>query len=378
MKILSSIVSGILLMGLSTAQAEPGVSPTEIKVGGSGSFSGVHAENSNAIKNGWETYFKKINDAGGVHGRKIKYIPLDDAYDPKKARENAEELVNKQNVFAVVGGNGAAGVSAMLSLLTEKNVPLFFPFAGSAFMYTPLKKTVFALQAGSDQQAQELVDYLVKTKGYKKFGILYQDDAGGSAGRDGVIKALQKHNLTVARTSSHGRTETNFERNVDELNKAGCDVVILSTNSKQGSAFIKLAAEKRWAPAMGGVLGLSLPVLQKELGKVKSAVYANEPNPLPGVTKLSIIDEFMKDAAHIKDPVLLTRALYGYMGAKVFVEGLKVAGPDLTRAKLLTALEGMKDFDMGGLKISFGALDHQAFDKGFIYKLENGEITETN
>ena len=385
MRLRSHQVGSILVMSLvfsagflppREALAETGVTDSLIKVGGSGSYSGIHAAGANAMREGWQIYFDKINAAGGIHGRKIEAHFLDDAYDGNKGRENAEELINKKGVFAVVGGNGAVSVGAMLGLIGEKKVPLIFPFAFANFMYEN-KKNIFALQPSISQLAEEVIQYFTKSQRIEKYCVLAQDDSATAALRDSYIAALKKHGLKVVRTSTHSRTDTNLDKNVDELKKADCDAVLFATNNGQAGSFVKSAASKNWHPVYCGVIGVTIPGIKKEIGdaKLKSPIYTIDGTPIYGVGSLPIFEELKEVAQKKADPTHMTRILMTYISAKIFVAALKAAGRELTREGLIKALESMKNLDIGGISISMSSDDHQAMGSGFFYKLENGETT---
>lgn len=375
LRVFKLFLAAAMTAGLSTAHAENGVTDKEIHIGASYPMTlEIVKDMVAAMQTGANAYYKKINDAGGVNGRKIKFTVLDDGYEPKRSKENAEEILVKQKAFAMVGGTGAAGISSMLPVLEKEKAPIIFPYAGAGFMYKPVKKVIFPLTTSLESQAQELVDYFVKERKFTKFGVFYQDDVGSSAGRDGVVKALAAHNLKLVRSSSHARFEKDYSKNVDELARAGVEVVILSSNSGPCADFVSASIGKGFNPIYGGLLGTSIPLLERKV-KGNYEVVVTELLPLPGITSLPLLEDFKKDVPDLKDPALASRGFFGYVGARLFVEALKKAGPDLTRDKLTAALESMKDYDLGGIKVNITPESHQAVTKSFIYTLKNGQVT---
>lgn len=366
------LVSCLCLGFLSSAfSATNGITPTEILVGASGSYTGSSGPGGSAIRDGAQAALNAANAGGGVHGRKFKFVALDDAYDVKKTVENAEELINKQKVFALLGGNGGAGIAAIMPLLEKEKTPLLFPFAFNKIMYTPFKKNVFALTIESSEATEKFIAFLAKSRKLSKVGVFYQDDLAGTGLRDGIVKALEKHNIKILRGTSYQRTDTNFARQAKELKDAGVETLIMSSNSGPSVGMIEAA---RALGAKFNYVSVATTSASNVVGKLdKEQFYSYELVPLPIDDSLPIFKEFRKDMPNPnKDQE--SRAFLGYFAGRLFIEGVKKAGPGLTKESLVAGLEGMGSTDLGGLKIKFGADRHYAFDQPFIYKVENNKI----
>ncbi|MBI1736080.1 MAG: ABC transporter substrate-binding protein, partial [Candidatus Rokubacteria bacterium] len=161
MRSLSVVVVALLTLGLAPGVgAEPGITDTEIVVGCSNSFSGPLAfTGEQATKFGVDLYVRVVNEAGGIHGRKIRTVYYDDGYKPQDAAANTKKLVEQDKVFAVIAPQGTPPVVATLDYLEQNRVPLLFPFQGSPV--TRGKKYVFSGMLLYDRQARMMVDYLV-------------------------------------------------------------------------------------------------------------------------------------------------------------------------------------------------------------------------
>ena len=160
------------------AAAEQGVTDTEILLGGSNSFSGPLAFTGEQLtKHGVDLYFKVVNDAGGISGRKIRTIYYDDGYRPQDAVANTRKLVEQDKIFAVMAPQGSPPVVATLEYLEEQKVPMLFPYQSSPV--TRGKKYVFQGMTVSDRSSKMMIDYLAGQRKYKKFAALYQDDEYG-------------------------------------------------------------------------------------------------------------------------------------------------------------------------------------------------------
>ena len=162
--------------------AEVGVTDDSILVGCSNSFSGpLVYPGTQLVNNGLEGYIGYINDQGGVNGRKILTKYYDDGYKPQNAVANTKRLVEQDEVFAILSSQGTAPVMATVKYLTQKKVPLIFPFQG-----VPIsgQKSIFTSFTPYPNQSELVVTWLVKVKGFKRIGILYQDDKYGYTFRD--------------------------------------------------------------------------------------------------------------------------------------------------------------------------------------------------
>ena len=172
--VLGIIFLCFFILAVSNASAEVGVTDTSVLVGCSNSFSGpLVYPGTQLVNNGLESYFGYVNDRGGVHGRQILTQYYDDGYKPQNAVANTKRLVDRDKVFAIVSSQVTGAVMATVKFLIQNKVPLIFPFQG-----VPLsgKKTIFTSFTPYPNQSELVVTWLVKIKGFKRIGILYQDD----------------------------------------------------------------------------------------------------------------------------------------------------------------------------------------------------------
>src|SRR5918911_2606337 len=137
--------AGFVAMLATSVQAETGVTRDEILLGGTNALTGPVAAVCYAVSHGSIAHFQKVNEQGGIHGRKIQYQLLDDAYTAQRAVGNARRLIQQDQVFAIFGGCGTVTAAGVLSIVEKDNVPYLFPYAGLDRLIDPLKKHVFAL-----------------------------------------------------------------------------------------------------------------------------------------------------------------------------------------------------------------------------------------
>ena len=199
--------------------AEPGVTDTEIVVGGSNSFSGPLAYTGEQItKFGVDLYFKVVNDAGGIHGRKVRAVYYDDGYRPQDAVANTKKLVEQDNVFAIIIPQGSPPVVATLEYLEQQKVPMLFPYQSSPV--TRGRRYVFQGMTLSDRSSRMMIDYLAGTRKFKKFAALYQDDEYGKSFLAAFEKDLGRYGLKLTATEWIKRGVTDVSAQIAKLHAA--------------------------------------------------------------------------------------------------------------------------------------------------------------
>jgi branched-chain amino acid transport system substrate-binding protein len=352
--ILVALLVGLVLLGSgpAPAAAEQGVTDTEILLGGSNSFSGPLAFTGTQLtKMGVDLYFRVLNDAGGVHGRKIRTIYYDDGYRPQDAVANTKKLVEQDGIFAVIAPQGSPPVVATLDYLEQAKVPMLFPFQSSTA--TRSKKYVFSGLVLSDRQSHMMIDYLAGPRKFKRFAALYQDDEYGKSFLTAFEADLGRHGLKLAATEPVKRGVTDVSAQIAKLQVARPEVtfLVLTPGPLTDETYLGLAAD-----ASEGVEGL-----------------ATLPDPLrsdaPGV---KLYREHLQKYAGKNEPNRYS--LSGYLAGMLFAEAAKRAGRNLTRDGLVAALETFKGYDTGIVPpITIGP-DHDTQKQGFWVKVENGRF----
>src|SRR5256712_2611492 len=370
-----SLITGMLavvaLLTAAAAAAEPGVTDTEIVLGCSNSLSGPLAfTGEQATKFGVDLYFKVINEAGGIHGRRVRTVYDDDGSRPQDAVANTRKLVEQDGLFAVIAPQGTPPVVATLAYLESNKVPLLFAFQGSPIVRG--RPWVFSGMTLYDRQSRMMIDYLVGRRKYKTFGVLYQDDEYGKAFLTSFEKDLERHRLKLTAAEPVKRGATDVSAQVAKLQAARPEVTFLVLVPGAGAQALKERQKIGWtetvmvsagpltderylslaADAAEGVEGLSLwpdPVTSE----------------LPGVRQYR---EVMR--RYFPKNEVNRYSLSGYFAAMLFTEGAKRAGKNLTRESLTTGLESVKDWDSGILPpITIGP-DHETQKQGFWVKVE--------
>lgn len=196
-------LSFLLGAGGLNAQA-PGVTDKEISIGSCSALEGPSAFLGRETVIGGETYFQVVNEAGGINGRKLRLYSFDDSYDPAKAQVCWDKLM-VQKVFAMAFFVGTPTAAKYVPLADSNEIPLVGLFTGAQTLYTPLRRWVINVRASYFDETKEQVDGLLDTLHYRKIGVIYPDDAFGSAVLQGVEAALKANSSQAVATASYPR-----------------------------------------------------------------------------------------------------------------------------------------------------------------------------
>lgn len=335
------------------AEAETGVSDQTILLGQSAALSGALGDLGKEYTAGAQSYFDHINAQGGIAGRRIKLISLDDGYDPKKAVENTKRLVEQDKVFAIFGQFGTGITQACLPYSTGLGVPLFAPYTGADVLRDNGNRYLFHIRASYGQEMEKMVEQLVGI-GIRDIAVVYQNDSFGKAGLLGAEQALARRNLKPVALGAIEMPAVDTRAALEVVAKARPSAIILSTAGKPSVSFIRDYL-KTGQPAQFYALSVvSSRQLVKELGAASHGIAIAQVMPSPWRSSNAVVREYQQVLAKANIKEYSYTALEGFIAAKIFVEALKKTGKDLTREKLIATLEGMHNYDAGGLVVDFG------------------------
>lgn len=340
-------------------RAEPGVSDGEILIGQSAALSGPAEQLGKQMALGAKVYFDHINQSGGIHGRKIRLLSLDDGYEPDRAKANTLKLINEEKVFALFGYVGTPTSLAALPIFTDEKVPFFGAFTGAQALREPFNRYIFNVRAGYNEETEEIVNQLL-TLSLKRIAVFYQNDAYGQAGLKGVTAALARRKLTPVATATVERNSTDVAAAVKAIGPVKADAVIMVSAYKSVSAFVKAMKQDGFNPQFHNVSFVGSMALAKELGADGSGVAVAQVVPFPWRGTLRITRDYQEMMKKAGQENLDFVSLEGYIAAEVLVDGLRRAGKDLTREKLIGGLESMSKTEIGGFAINFSKTSHSA------------------
>ncbi len=345
------IVAGMLLP--LAAAAEPGVSADKIVIGQVAGFTGSVAGTVKELTAGAQAYFDFVNSKGGVHGRKIVLESADDGFDPKKSPEVFKKLIEEKQVFAMFLSRGTPTNEAAYPVLEAAKVPLIGPSTGAQSMYNPPRRYMFPVRASYHSETFKIVPQLINM-GINRIAILYVDDSFGKDGLTGVQQAMKNAKLEPVAVASHPRGGTKVEEAVATIAKADPQAVIMITLADAGPAFVKQMKAAGKNPTFLTLSNNSSNTFIKNLGDDGWGVAVSQVSPYPFSGTAPITKEFLDLIKGNKDVQPSYSSMEGFIAAKVLVEGLKRAGKQPTREKLIAGLESMKSFDLGGVDVTYG------------------------
>lgn len=348
------------ILAAAPSWAEVGVTAQSITLGQSAAFTGPAAELGIQFHAGAKLYFDSINKQGGVHGRKVEILTADDKYEPELAAENTKRFTQKLNVFALFGYVGTPTSNAALPIFTAAKVPFFAPFTGAQSLREPFNRQIFNIRGSYLDEAEHMVDYLVKL-GMHDIAIFYQNDSYGQNGLEGVQRALKKRNLNLVASATIERNSTAVADAAAKLLPKRPEVVIQISTYASSAALIKQMKKSGYTGQFYNVSFVGSQALSNVLGDDKQGVGISQVVPFPWRQGVPIVAEYNKALKSAGKSEPNYSGLEGFIAAKVFAEGLRRTGADLTREKFVKALESINagNYDIG-FPINFSPSNHNA------------------
>lgn len=349
----------MLIANLGSAAEKPSAVGGTIVIGQSGVYSGplgaFAQDNINVIN----TYFETVNAKGGIHGRKLKLIALDDGFDPKRTLENAKTLIEKEKAFALFNVIGTANNAAIYPLVHEHGIPLVGPYTGATVLRDLAKfRYLFFTRASYADETEKMVEQLVST-GVKDIAIVYQDDPFGKAGLQAAGEALARRKLKPAAVGAFNIAKLEETATAAEtILKGNPAAVIIASSGKGTTSFIKEALKRGQRPAFYCLSVTNPRQLWADLGQDAHGVVVAQVAPSPWRATMPLIREYHQILGKLNSKDYSYGSLEGFIVAKVTVEALRRAGKDLTREKYFAALESLHNHDLGGYMISYGPGSH--------------------
>jgi serine/threonine protein kinase len=377
------------LGGLGWWLTRPGPPPGEIVLGMSGPFSGPTRELGRSMEVGLQTCFRRVNDDGGVHGHKLRLVALDDGYRPEQAAENMRKLLDEHGALAFIGNVGTPTAELALPVALGHKRVFFGAYTGARLLRNdPPDRYVFNYRASYVEETAAIVRYLVEVEKLPadSIAVLAQDDGYGESGFQGVAKALRPYGRAAREILKvEYDRQTNFVDDAAETivkAKGRVRAVVMVATYRPAARFIQKVKDGAPGVVFTNVSFVGSEALAEEL-RERGAKYAS------GVIVTQVVPHFASmatgvlayrrdlEAYYPSEPPGFV-SLEGYLAARVFVEGLRNAGPDLTSEALVEGLEQIKELDLGiGVKIHFGPSEHQASHKVWGTRLdEKGRFVE--
>jgi len=341
----------LLLWTAAAAHAESGVTATEIKIGNTAPLSGP-ASATGALATGFAVYFKKLNDAGGVNGRLIRFISYDDGYSPPRTYELTRRLVEQDHVLAIVGTAGTPTNTAIWRYMNDKQVPQLFIMTGAGKFNDP-KGHPWTMPWLPSYEAEAAVyaRYIVEHVPKAKIGILYQNDDFGKEYLRGFYKGLGfSGRKLVVREQSYETTDPTIDSQIVNLKNSGANVFIDVTVPKFATQAIKKAHALGWHPlhflsyisaSIGSVLKPAGLDVSKDIVTVQFLKDPADPRYANDVDEREYLAAMKRYAPQHSpyDPFVL----WGYSAAFAFADAVRRCGVDVSREGLMRNAASLHD-----------------------------------
>jgi len=377
--------TGLLLAGglaLAAGQYGPGASDTEIKIGNTMPYSGP-ASAYGAIGKSEAAYFTKINEEGGINGRKINFISRDDGYSPPKTVELIRKMVEEDQVLLTFNILGTPPNTAVHEYLNENNVPQLFVATGADKWNDPSKfPWTMGWQPSYRIEARIYGKYILKQFPGAKIAILYQNDDFGKDYLTGLREGLgAKADQMLIATKTYETTDPTVDSQIVSLQSSGADTLLVAAIPKFAAQAIRKVADVGWKPNFFLTnVSASVGSVMKPAGYDKSqgiitAGYLKDPNDpqWQATAEYQAWLEFMKkyDAGGSLADV---NNVYGYSAGQTLVHVLKAAGDNLTRENIMKQAASIHDLKLPmalpGIIVSTGPTDFAPFKQMQLQKFE--------
>jgi branched-chain amino acid transport system substrate-binding protein len=373
---------GMTLAALAAASAglaqtdNRGVTKSEVVLGTHTDLSGPAATYGVSSSNAVKMRFDEVNEKGGIHGRKIRYVIEDSQYQVPRAVQAGTKLINRDKIFAMVAPLGTPMNNALFKDQFDAGVPNLFPLSAARSMYEPFNKLKFYGAASYVDQVRAGINYFVTKKGKKAVCAMYQDTDFGKEVLDGVQMQVDKLKVKLVETTTHKPTDQDFTAQITRLKGAGCDLVVLGTIVRDSIVPYATARKIGWTDVdfLGSAATYDLVVAAAQ-GGVTEGLYAMGLTDMPYRDTLSPTAQAWFDRykeRYKADPNI--GAVYGHVAADLTVLGLDKAGSDLTLNSLVKGLESIRGYRdiFNGPEVNFGPDKHQGASSSFLATVKGG------
>ena len=355
---------------------EAGVKPAEIVIGQCAALTGPTAGLGIGMQAGMKAAFDEVNSKGGVHGRQIRFVSADDGYEPEKCVECTSKLIEDEQVFALAGYVGTPTAKVAVPMVQELKVPLIGIFSGAMLLREPVQRYVFNVRASYDDETETLIEYLSSKLGLKKIAVFYQNDSFGQSGLSGTEKALAKRKLTLVSKGTFERNTLAVKSGLAAVMAGDPQAVIIVGPYKPTAEFIRQARATGLKSLFATISFVGTENLIAELGPESDDLVISQVVPSPVDDKLPLTSAYqaaMKKSLSSATPSYVS--FEGYIAGRVIIAALDRAGTDLSREKLINALDGISKLDLDGMPISFSNSNHQASNLVFLTRVKAGKAS---
>ncbi len=343
-------------IALRASAAENGVTDKEVLLGQSTALSGPLLEVARPFNEAANGYFNFINQQGGIHGRRIRLITKDDAYVAAKTADNVKDLIENDKVLAIFGVLGVLNNLAALPVATAAKTPFLFPMNGDAAIRRTPNRYYFTVTASFEDEIDRLVGH-VATIGTRKVSVAHLKNPFGVAIKQAAERALASRGLKM-HSSVEFELQGDKAKAAAELAATKPDAVIMGAVGTNASDFIRAFKSSGSSAMLMAFSGVGTDILYKQLGEKSNGIVVSQIVPFPWTAAIPLVREYQAASKARGSSDFSHLGLWGHVCARMMVESLKRTGRDLTRERLMTAIEGIRNMDLGNYVVEFGPEKH--------------------
>ena len=352
---------GLTTLGLAGLIALGAPAWAQLRIGNPSGITGSVAAGVKENIDGAKLYFDAVNARGGVNGQKIELVSVDDKFDPKVTVEVSRKLITEQKVLALFLNRGTPHSQALLPMLAELKVPLVGPSTGAMVLHEPVNPWVFNVRATYQREAAKAIEHLASI-GMTRIALLETDDSFGADSAAGALKGFATVKQTPVLQEKFPRDKPDFTELAARVAKSNAQAVMVIGSAGNAANGMKAIREAGSRAQLVTLSNNASEGFIKLLGDHARGVIVTQVFPNERSVAFPLIKE-AQDLARAKGLEGVSPAMMeGFAAAKVVAEGLRRAGANPTPVALRDALEGMRNYDIGGLQISYSATDHTGLD----------------
>jgi ABC-type branched-subunit amino acid transport system substrate-binding protein len=344
----SLMVAGLALLSVA-GQAQDGLSKTSIVLGQSLAMTGPGSSLAVPFHQGAKMYFDRVNAAGGINGRKVELVTLDDRGDAKLTSENTKKLL-EQGVFSLFGYYGSPQVTAAYPQIKDGEILLFAPMAAADEFRGAMYGNVYSLRPGYSEEAAAIARH-AETLGAKRLAILHATDGESLAALESATRTMSGMGTDVVANAAV--TSGSLAASVTRIVAAKPQSVLIIGDSSSAAGTVRDLRAKGFRGPIYGFSNTGESLLAEQLGPAGAGVVVVRVVPKSDSAKVAIVRELLADAQAAKLGKPNVYMLEGYIAARVYAEALRRVPRDLNRGKFRKALDGLDDVSVGGFRVHF-------------------------
>ncbi|MBA3771208.1 MAG: ABC transporter substrate-binding protein [Ramlibacter sp.] len=344
----SAIVAALALSGV-VAHALDGVTKSSIVLGQSVALTGPGSALAVPFHQGAKLYFDRVNAAGGINGRKIELVTLDDRGNAQQTAANTKKLLD-QGILSLFGYYGSPQVTAAYPMIKDSDVLMFAPMSAADEFRGAMYGNVYSIRPGYSEEAAAIIRH-AETLGARRLAILHGNDSESLAALDSAQRTMPSMGANVL--ASALMTSGNISNGVDKALAVKPESVLVIGDSNSAAGGVRDLRAKGFRGPIYGFSNTGESLLAEELGATGAGVVVVRVVPKSDTAKIAVVRELLADAQAAKLGKPNVYMLEGYIAARVYAEAVRRIQRDPNRARVKKAIEGLDDVNVGGFRVHF-------------------------